>query len=127
MTFPSCARPPPVACAESIALLHFLNPVPTQPSENPVERPFPCITGNYTLAFLEERNLTSALAFLSSIEDDPNHVCAVAILEAVKSRSLNVLIAVNKARRDDGDHVLQRLKDHFEGIFSQLCRAPDGE
>ncbi|PON20112.1 hypothetical protein TGAM01_v211007 [Trichoderma gamsii] len=74
--------------------------------------------------FQEERNLASVLAFLSSISNNPNHVSAVSILEDVTTGSLNLLIAINKAKFDDGNHILQQLKDRFEDIFAQLSQAP---
>ncbi|PON20204.1 hypothetical protein TGAM01_v210925 [Trichoderma gamsii] len=125
MAFASCTRPPFVACAENIALLYFLHDVPTPPSDNFIKPPPAGIAGKYTLTFQEERNLVGALAFLSRINDNPNHICAIAILEAITTESLNVLIAINKAKFDDGNHILQQLKDGFESICSQFSQAPD--
>lgn len=108
-------------------MLYFLHHVPTPPYDNLIEFPPNDIAGKYTLTFQEERNLASSLAFLSRINDNPNHISAISILEAVTTGSLNVLIAINKAKSDDGNHILQQLKDSFEGIFSQLSQAPDCE
>lgn len=125
MAFSSCDRPLSVTCAESIAFLYFLHRVPTPPSDNLIESPPTGFAGKYTLAFQEERNLASALAFLSSISDNPNHISAVSILDDVTTGSLNILAAINKAKLDDGNHILQQLKDGFEAIFAQLSQAPD--
>ncbi|CAJ2511764.1 Uu.00g073890.m01.CDS01 [Anthostomella pinea] len=83
------------------------------------------IANGYSLPFERERLLASSLAFLSSISDGPHHIPAIGIEEAPKAGHLSVLIAVNKASPDDGEHILQELKKGFEGIFSLVSNADD--
>jgi hypothetical protein len=115
-----------IACAENVALLHLLHSVPTTPSSNPTDSLRDCRRG-YTLSLERERNLADTLAFLSNIEDDPNHIPAVCVEEGPKSAFLNVLVAVNKAKRNDGHQFLRKLKLGFERIFVVLSRAQDRE
>ena len=117
---------PAITCAENIALLHLLHSVPTTPSSNPIDSLLACRNG-YALSFEKERSLADTLAFLSKIENDPNHVPAVCIEEGPKSAFLNILLAVNKAKRDGGNQFLQKLKQGFEKIFAILSRVLDRE
>ncbi|KJR81941.1 uncharacterized protein SPSK_03147 [Sporothrix schenckii 1099-18] len=114
---------PAVVCAENIALLHALHTVPLQPAKNNVddELRFKWKDG-YILSFEQERKLTSALSFLCSISDNPDHVAAVCIEEDHTSPSLRVLVAINKRGQDDGRPVLQRLKTGLEGVLEPLSR-----
>lgn len=121
---PNTPPSPTVTCAENIALLYLLHSVPSPPSRNPIDR-LP-IRG-YTLSVLRERTLAGILAFLSNLKDGPENIPAVCVEEAPNSAFLNVLLAVNKARPDDGKEVLQTLKLGFERIFALLSRVSDGE
>jgi hypothetical protein len=79
------------------------------------------------LSFERERSLAGTLAFLSNVKDDPDHIPAVCVEEGPKSAFLSVLLAVNKVKRDDGNQVLQELKQGFERIFSVLSQDLEGE
>lgn len=115
-----------IACAESIAFLHLIHSVPAQPSANAIDSAT-CISEHHTLPFERERSLTSSLAFLSSINDDPNHVSAICVQEDSKDRCLKVLIAVNEAKWGDSRRILRDLKHGFEGIFSLLSLMSPSE
>lgn len=129
----------PLACAENIALFHFLHAgqgrdgvlskdsVPARPSVGPVGGLSTCRKG-YDLSLERERSLASTLAFLSSIRDDPDHIPAICIQEdhcSGPEASLRILLAVNKATCKDGDVMLQEVKKGFEGIFAMLSRSVD--
>lgn len=115
-----------VTCAENVALLHLLHTVPNLPSRNPIDLP-KSRQEDYTLSLLRERSLTGMLAFLSNLKDGPEHIPAVCVQESPKSKSLNVLIAVNKENPGDGKEVLQKIKLGFERIFALLSRVSDGQ
>ena len=117
---------PAITCAENIALLSLLHTVPTPPSQNPNDS-LQTSHRAYTLSFGRERSLTSTLAFLSNIKDDPNHIPAVCVEEDPNSAFLSVLLAVNKSRRHDGRQVLQALKQGFERIFAVLSQLLHSE
>jgi hypothetical protein len=113
-------------CAENISLLYLLHSVPAPPSHNLVDHT-PLPQTGYNLSLQRERHLTSTLAFLSNLKDGPDHIPAVCVEEDADSMTLNVLLAVNKARPGDGERVLQDLKLGFERIFVLLSQTPDGE
>ena len=115
-----------VTRAENIALLYLLHSVPAPPSRNPIES-LPIRQKGYKLSFLRERSLAGTLAFLSNLKDGPDHIPAVCVEEDPDSVSLNVLVAVNKAKPGDGKEVLQNLRLGFERIFALLSEVSDGE
>jgi hypothetical protein len=117
---------PAITCAESIALLHLLHSVPAQPSSNPIDH-LPIRRKGYALSFERERSLASTLAYLSSVKDDPDHIPAVCVEESPNSAFLTVLLAINKTHQDDGDQVLQKLKQSFERIFAVLSRLSNSQ
>lgn len=117
-----------IACAESIAFLHLIHSVPAQPSTNGNDSPaHECKSERWTLPFEKERSSTSTLAFLSSINDDPNNIPAVCVQEDSANRSLKVLIAVNEAKSGDSRTILQELTRGFGRIFSLLPLASSSE
>ncbi|KAK8078115.1 hypothetical protein PG996_004285 [Apiospora saccharicola] len=113
-----------VECAESIALLSLLHTVPIQPYSNSPAY-LPKYKEGYTLSFEQERRLAGVLAFLSSISNDPNYIPAICLREERKPTSLNVLLAVNKGNKDDGNHVLRDLEHGFKNLFVALGRVSD--
>lgn len=128
-----------LSCAENIALFHFLHAgrgkdgglckdsVPALPSISPVEAP-PTNHRNYILSFERERSLTSALAFISQIKDNPDNVTAVCIQEDQEPREeprLRVLLAVNKSKFGDGNSVLERIRKGFQSVFKELSQVVD--
>jgi hypothetical protein len=119
-----CSLPPAVICAENIALLYLLHSVPVPPSRNEISQS-PIRQGTYSLSFARERILASTLAFLSG-RNDPNHVTALCIEDNPELASLNVVLAVNRARWEDGNEVLQDLKQSLEKIFAVLSEISEG-
>ncbi|KAI1092784.1 hypothetical protein F5B19DRAFT_183311 [Rostrohypoxylon terebratum] len=119
-------RDPAIVCAERIAALHFLHHIPVNPSSNPVTTAQNRSAG-YTLPFEKERELASTLAFLALFKDDNNHIPAVCIEEDPGAAHINVLLAVNKLKYDDGQQMLEDLKKSFDGIFSLLDQDYAGE
>ncbi|KAG7050182.1 Protein arginine N-methyltransferase 2, partial [Colletotrichum scovillei] len=108
-----------VACAENISLLYLLSkrhhePQRNLPSSNPIgdkER---------MLQFSRERSLCGAFAFLSSIDGNPDFVPAVYIEELTEQQRLEIVVAVNKKSRNNGEEVLLDIKHGFEQIFQQI-------
>lgn len=119
---------PTITSAENIALLSLLHSVsnsglvqsvPAPPLSNTISH-LPSGQKDYILSFERERSLVGILAFLAQTEDDPNHIPAVCIEQALEPGGLNVLLAVNKNKWSDGDTILHDLKQHFDGLFSVL-------
>lgn len=108
-----------ITCGEDIALLTLLNRVPSPPSD--VFRHQDAQTRS--LSADRECSLARSLAFLAKLSNDPNHVIAVAVEEASEPKAIRVLIAINKNRPGDGDHILNRIKLGLESIFNVLARA----
>ncbi|KAK1724003.1 uncharacterized protein BDZ83DRAFT_552937, partial [Colletotrichum acutatum] len=108
-----------VACAENISLLFLLNKLQHMSEPNrPV--PQPAEEEERMLPFCRERSLCGALAFLASIDGNPDFIPAVYIEELTKSQQLEVVVAVNKESPRDGEGVLKQIRRGFEQIFSQL-------
>ena len=122
---PASSPPPAIVSAENIALLYLLHSVPTLPASNPIND-LPIGQGSYVLSFTLERDLVSTLAFLANTKDDPNHVPALCIKEIRQPSSLSVLLAVNKTKWEDGNEILQDLKQEFERIFAVLSAISEG-
>ena len=117
---------PAIICAENVALLSLLHSisnsgpvqsVPAPPLSNTVGH-LPSGQKDYILFFDRERSLVGILAFLAQTEDDPNHIPAVCIEQALELGSLNVLLAINKSKWSDWDTILHDLKQCFNGLFS---------
>lgn len=128
-----------LSCSENIALFHLLHAgrgkdgvlskdsVPALPSVNLVEA-LPNHRDEYILSLERERSLASALAYISNIDDDPNHIPAVCIEEDHRPRdksSLRIMLAVNRSGRKDGDEMLQRIKIGLERIFAEISQVVD--
>lgn len=110
-------------------MLHLLHHVPALPSLNIVADIQSKQTG-YSLPFAEERRLAGVLAFLAHIKDDPDHIPAVCLQERPKQQSVDILLAVNKGRPEDGKAYLSTIKGGFERIAAALSsvegKAPYG-
>lgn len=79
-------------CAEYIAVLSCINEMPIEPCRNLPLAETGILRGR-TLSFEQEKDLTSALVFLSNIRHDPNYITALCVEE--RKAELRVLIAVN--------------------------------
>ncbi|KAJ4286506.1 hypothetical protein N0V90_013206 [Kalmusia sp. IMI 367209] len=122
----TCSPSPAVICAENIALLYLLHSVPVSPSRNEINEPR-FRHRSYTLSFTEERNIASTLAFLCNTTGNPNHVPALCVEENSDLASLNVMLAVNRAKWEDGKEVLQNMKQNLDKIFKILSEISEGE
>ncbi|KAH8759990.1 hypothetical protein F5883DRAFT_606458 [Diaporthe sp. PMI_573] len=110
----------PITCAENISLLFLLHPTPSPPIRIPVNAE-PLLKAGYSLPFEKERSLTSTLAFLCSIRDDPNRIPAVCIEEDPDSAGLVIVIAINKASWADG--LLRGAIQSLDNAKSKVCEA----
>ncbi|KAI3343454.1 hypothetical protein F4824DRAFT_9020 [Ustulina deusta] len=119
------AHAPSIACAENIALLHFLHVVPAQPSSKNVGQ----LIGNGSstqsrrLPLKQEAQLTGILSMLSALREDVNRVTAVAVRELPHPKTMEVLIAVNKATPTAGDTYMQEIKASFDCYFNIISKA----
>lgn len=120
----NCAKAPDIACAENIALCLFLHPIPERPSQNPVTSLATTKEG-YILPFDKERALANIPAFLAKSKDGSDYIPAICVEEDKRSH-LNVLLAINKRSRCDGDYIHRELKHSFEKIFAVLSTASYG-
>ncbi|KAK6956329.1 hypothetical protein Daesc_001605 [Daldinia eschscholtzii] len=122
---PTALCHPAIVCAESIAALHFIHPIPIQPFSNPVTD-IQRRSEGYTLSFEKERSLCSTLAFLAYAKDNSNNIPAICLEEGTGGAYLNVLLAVNKQEHNSNTHILEGLEPRFKRIFSLLADVDDG-
>ncbi|KZF22632.1 hypothetical protein L228DRAFT_282727 [Xylona heveae TC161] len=122
-------------CAENIALFSILHSfrnagpvqsVPFPPSSNALDRVLACQDG-YALSLDKERGLASILAFLAQTENDRNHIPAVCIEQSADLLNLNVFVAVNRTRCDDGDSILRNTVRCLDNLFLVLARVSDSK
>ncbi|KAK4240779.1 hypothetical protein C8A03DRAFT_12882 [Achaetomium macrosporum] len=106
-----------LSLAENVALLSLLCGAPTAPNTNP----WPTAVDNHS--FADEVRLTSTIAYLSGISDDPSHVVAVCVEGLTSGREIRVVIAVNKEHPVSGNDVLARIKNGLDEVFGHLARA----
>ncbi|EPE06617.1 hypothetical protein F503_02745 [Ophiostoma piceae UAMH 11346] len=122
---------PSVVCAENVAVLSVLHTVPVPLSTNVIDSSL-VEKGNassYSLSIEQERHLVGALSFLAGVSDNPNDVAAVCIQEignTSTTKSLQLLIAVNKATANDNNSVVQELKRGYTGVLSLLAEIGTG-
>ena len=122
---------PSVVCAENVAVLSVLHTVPLPLSTNAIDLGLveKSNTSSHTLSIEQERHLVGALSFLAGISDSPNDVAAVCIQETGRTpaaKSLQLLIAVNKATANDNNSVAWELKRGFEGVLLLLAEIGPG-
>ncbi|KAJ2982645.1 hypothetical protein NQ176_g1247 [Zarea fungicola] len=114
---------PDILCAEAIAFLHLLHPVPAEPSINPGLQQSHHNPAAYSLPFNKERDFVNTLAFLSNIGEDPNHVPALCMHETPRLVGSEVIIAVNQTCHGDGLSTLNDIKNGFQRIFHSLSQV----
>jgi hypothetical protein len=105
---------------ENVALLSMLCGAPTAPSTNP----WP--TEENDRSFADEVRLTSTIAYLSGISDDPSHVVAACVEGLTNGSKIRVVVAINKANPDSGTGVLGRIETGLDKVFGHLARADKG-
>jgi hypothetical protein len=106
--------------AENVALLSLLSRAATDPHINT------CGSSTDREPPGHETDLTSTLAFLSGISDNPSHVVATCVEEPSDHKGIRVLVAINKERPEAGNDILNRIKSGLEGIFRRLAHANTG-
>jgi hypothetical protein len=107
--------------AENASLLYHVTKAPTDAKDNPCPSTAVANDPRRTLSFDDEVCLTSTLAYISAISDDPNHVIAVCVEELPDRKSIRIVIAINKERPDSQDEVLKRIKDGLAVVLSHLA------
>jgi hypothetical protein len=118
---------PAVAVAECIAFLEILHgTTPTLPCAN--LRPASLDHGDdrYQLPFDKERDLTGTLAFLSNIKNNPNRIPAVCIREDQQQNMLQLFVAVNQEKSNDGAHVLKETQMAFGKLLQTIGASHEG-
>ncbi|KAF7587603.1 hypothetical protein BBP40_007002 [Aspergillus hancockii] len=63
------------------------------------------------------------LAFLAHVKDDAEHIPAVCIEKDPDSVSLNVILAISKAKAYNGDDVIRRIQQGFDKILTVLAKS----
>ncbi|OIW34440.1 hypothetical protein CONLIGDRAFT_709775 [Coniochaeta ligniaria NRRL 30616] len=114
-----------VRFAENVAVLHLLCPFPSESSSNPLPSSAGQDSGRH-LSPERERCLSSGLAFLAEISDDPNHVVAVATEERPRTQGLAVIVSINRENAASAQGTLERIRGGLQGIFSVLARVEHG-
>ncbi|KAH8737557.1 hypothetical protein BGZ61DRAFT_525664 [Ilyonectria robusta] len=109
--------------AEDIALLFYLTRNHAPPERHPMMDPKPDTGSARTLSFRDEWLLTSTLAFLSSVRDDPSKITAVCVEECPSG--LTIMLAVN-AKDSSPSPYLQSVKAGIDKIFSLLRNVSTG-
>jgi hypothetical protein len=85
-----------------IALLRLVNESPEQSSANtPSQFIETQNSSERALSFKHELSITQQLAFICAYSDDPLHVTAVCIEEAIHNRALTIRFAANTGKHDD--------------------------
>lgn len=120
---------PAVRCAENIALLGLLDPVPGHLSIHTPQRSLQDIHGDVdrVLSVEQESELSSNLAFLAAITDDHEHIMSVCIEELPRVEGCQVLIAINKRLPTDGADILKKVQRGFQQIFGRLREVSSGK
>ncbi|KAL2270185.1 hypothetical protein VTJ83DRAFT_2369 [Remersonia thermophila] len=113
--------------AENIALLSRLVQAPTAPYDNPRPSSAAARDPGRVLSFDTEVCLASTLAFLGSISDDPCHVIAVCVEEVPSTRSIQVVVAINKEWPDSQEGVLNRIQHGLTVVLGRLACVSEAE
>ncbi|KAH6619505.1 hypothetical protein B0J18DRAFT_246769 [Chaetomium sp. MPI-SDFR-AT-0129] len=113
--------------AENAALLYQLRPSPTPQHVN--KRPAWAAnqdSGRF-LSFDQELDLTSALAFICGISDDPSHVVATCVEEIGgwrgEKKGIRAVVAINANNPQSAIGTLTKVKNGLEAVFVQLSGA----
>lgn len=114
-----------LSCAENAALLSTINEVPGEDVKNVLERDKNAKDGGF-LTLEQELTLTTALARLSRVTKNPHHITAVCVEQKVEGPELTVRVAINKSSPEDGEAILSRVVEGFNGIFILLVKLSNG-
>ncbi|KAK3383319.1 hypothetical protein B0T24DRAFT_44326 [Lasiosphaeria ovina] len=109
--------------AENVALLSLLKQPRSPPKVNKPASAIARLDSRRTLSFTRESSLAGALALISGISNNSDHVVATCVEERPDGGGMRVLLAVNKRSPISGDYVLARIKNGLETIFGLLSRV----
>lgn len=109
--------------AEDVALLYLLSHVPAPPSDNRSPYVANSQDSDRILSFDRERTITSGLAFLAGISDEPNHVVALSVEERKDKQGITLVVAINKERPQDSEDILSEVKQGLQMILDVLTRV----
>jgi len=118
--------------SQNIALLSLLTQNPTSPETNTCTSSVPRGKKGRrgrVLSFERESHLTEALAFISGISDNSDHVVAVCLEELPGDGGLQVLVAVNRSTyaNPSDKRFLDRIQSGLGAVFRVLARARSGK
>ncbi|CAI7585752.1 unnamed protein product [Penicillium pancosmium] len=111
-----------IECAENIALNYLLHEVPEPPQQKPtvLSRGF---ENDYLIPFSKEMELVEILSFLAKTKEGSDYIPAMCVEQDPSGPTLKALLAINKRKYTDGNHLLQNLKTGFEMIFNVLRKS----
>jgi len=116
---------PAITCAENIAILSLPHKVVERQKTDSVP-----VVGveqeTRRLSLKQESDLSRTLAFLAGITDDPHHIAALCIEEDEAFGGLQIVVAINRTRPDDGSEVLTTTRSGFWDILLVLERVSKG-
>lgn len=112
--------------AENLALLSFLRPAPTAPQTNALPHWATRKDTDRLLSFEREVSLTSTLAFLCGVSDNPHHVVATCVEELAGKKGLRIVVAINKKHATCGSETLTYIKDGLVDVLRHLSPTNDG-
>lgn len=117
-----------VRWAQDVALLNRITQVPGRQSHGAIPRPVTRVVEQSdirTFSLKEEKELTTTLAFLSSVSENKDQVTAVCLEET--PGGCKVLLAVNRLDADTGQDKLAKIRKGFERIFQDLSVISSSE
>ncbi|PSR82734.1 hypothetical protein BD289DRAFT_10728 [Coniella lustricola] len=111
-----------VRCAENIVLLGMLpnTPIRTVPLPDSAISTDTTHGGQRQLSFRLEKQLTTALAFLSARTKDPNRITAICVEELPNEGTCRIMIAINKRTPDASMGYLSKVHAGFTRIFETM-------
>lgn len=115
--------------SQNIALLFVLTKNPIPPTVNECPDSILKQTKGHTLSFKRESHLAEAVAFISGISDNPDHVVATCLEELSGDGGLRVLVAINRSTPENPTdrRILGQITTGLEGVFRLVARASKGE
>ena len=115
-----------LSCTENAALLSMINEVPGEDARNVLERDKTAKDGGF-LTLEQELMLSTALARLSRVTNNNDHITAVCVEQKSEGPELTARVAINKASPQDGQAILGRVMEGFNGIFLMLVKLSSGK
>ncbi|KAF1949449.1 hypothetical protein CC80DRAFT_598904 [Byssothecium circinans] len=107
--------------AEDIALLQRICNKPIKPTTNKYNGQVP--TNDRALTFKQEADIVNCLCYLSSYSDNPDHVMAMCVEEALDHRGLTVTLATNTGSVSH----LQQGVESICTVLERQCVHPEND